>query len=367
MPLPEKADESKASDASGGGGGTRLHIGLQDLLKALRPKLDKADFENMLAMLQQVRAKQKAEEASEGKKPDKRVFMQVIAKLVGVDTLKQAMRDAQEQVQVQQRGTDTGSGGGSNGQGAGGGASVNSSALSSSTSVGVASAAGAAANMSGASENATVREQRAEAAAEYARQLRAEMHPDQAAEDYSIPDVNPAAYEKALSACLDDLEARARKENFGVMLGSFKNLGLDVPRSGGGGGGGGNSGGGGGGGGRKSSGIRRAVNRKGTGGGKGGGGGKGANKASSNAAAAAPTAAAFDFGNGSSPGRGHTKDGTDSGKPPLASAGAESSGSVAGDTAVASFGGTLMPTFTGGGGGDGGGGGGRPNVIVGAR
>ena len=104
MPLPEKADESKASDASGGDGGTRLHIGLQDLLKALRPKLDKADFENMLAMLQQVRAKQKAEEASEGKKPDKRVFMQVIAKLVGVDTLKQAMRDAQEQVQLQQPG-----------------------------------------------------------------------------------------------------------------------------------------------------------------------------------------------------------------------------------------------------------------------
>ena len=67
-----------------------MHVGLQDLVRALRPKLDKAAFEEMLATLQQVRAKQKAQEAADGKKPDKRVFVQLIAKLVGVDVLKQA-------------------------------------------------------------------------------------------------------------------------------------------------------------------------------------------------------------------------------------------------------------------------------------
>ena len=83
---------------AGGGGGagsaTRVHVGLQHLLRVLSKLVSEEQFKELVTVLHQVRAKQKQQQEQDGTAPDKRIFAKVIAKMLGVDVLKQGMRDA---------------------------------------------------------------------------------------------------------------------------------------------------------------------------------------------------------------------------------------------------------------------------------
>eukprot|EP00937_MAST-01D_sp_MAST-1D-sp2_P006946 g6946.t1 len=192
----------------------QVRVGLQHMLLSLKGRLPREEFANLMEVMHALKAKHKEEQARTGAAQDKRAFVQAIAGIVGMDMVKEAMREAQ-QIAADEvaRAADEEDGG----------------------AAATSEAAPAPASASSPAPAPASRRAFGEAAAEAgpAVDTGAPLLPAVAVTDmpganpnadFSIKKASKESIDKALNACLQDLEDRARKNQFGVLLSDFSKL-----------------------------------------------------------------------------------------------------------------------------------------------